>query len=158
MANGTKWTKWTPKRKAAFLEGLIATGNVSEAVRLSAMSRSRVYELRDKDDDFRVAWEEAVEIGIDNLEQAARDRALNGVDEPVFYLGAVCGHKRKYSDTLTIFLLKGARPEKYRDRHEITGADGAPLMAGVLAVPAGDSAAWDKIAKQQQDSLKTDVT
>ena len=27
---------------------------------------------------------------------------------------------REFSDTLLIFLLKGAMPEKYRERHEIT--------------------------------------
>lgn len=136
MANRTKWT---PKKKAAFLEGLIETGNVSEAVRLSGMSRSRVYKLREEDEDFQSAWDEAIEVGIDYLEQAARDRALHGVDEPVFYLGKKCGHKRKYPDTLTIFLLKGARPEKYRDRHEVTGADGAPLVPALSVTVAQES-------------------
>lgn len=35
----------------------------------------------------------------------------------------------RYSDTLLIFLLKGARPEKYKDRqsHEHTGSGGGPI-------------------------------
>ncbi len=136
MANRTKWT---PKKKAAFLKGLIETGNVSEAVRLSGMSRSRVYELREQNEDFQSAWDEAIEVGIDNLEQAARDRALHGVDEPVFYQGENCGHKRKWSDTLTIFLLKAQRPEKYRDRHEITGADGASFVPALIVTVAQES-------------------
>src|SRR6266699_1263767 len=33
-------------------------------------------------------------------------------------LGQICGHVRKHSDTLLIFLLKARRPEKYRERIE----------------------------------------
>ena len=32
-----------------------------------------------------------------------------------------------YSDTLLIFLLKGLRPQKYRERYEHTGANGGPI-------------------------------
>ena len=38
----------------------------------------------------------------------------------MFYKGAVCGHVRRYSDTLLMFLLKAHRPEKYRERYEAT--------------------------------------
>lgn len=57
-------------------------------------------------------------------------RAREGVDEPVFYQGDECGSVRKYSDTLAIFLLKGAMPEKYREntRMELTGANGGPVQ------------------------------
>jgi len=36
----------------------------------------------------------------------------------VSYQGQECGTVRRYSDTLSIFLLKGAMPEKYEDRVE----------------------------------------
>ena len=56
-------------------------------------------------------------------------RAYLGVEKPV----TVAGKReviREYSDTLLIFLLKGARPQKYRDniRQEVTGANEAPLV------------------------------
>ncbi len=35
--------------------------------------------------------------------------------------------EHKYSDTLLIFLMKGAMPDKYRERREVTGADGGPV-------------------------------
>ena len=51
------------------------------------------------------------------LEREARRRAVEGVEEPVgFYKGEPSAYVRKYSDTLLIFLMKGARPDKYRDR------------------------------------------
>ena len=55
------------------------------------------------------------------MEEEARIRAMFGVKQPVFYKGEVCGSVRKYSDVLLIFLLKGLRPEVYRENRHITG-------------------------------------
>lgn len=41
---------------------------------------------------------------------------------------------KKYSDTLTIFLLKGAMPEKYRERVD-TRVDGGMTLTVVTGVP-----------------------
>ena len=41
--------------------------------------------------------------------------------------GRMVGTKLVKSDTMLIFMLKAARPEKYRDRHELTGAGGGPI-------------------------------
>lgn len=50
-----------------------------------------------------------------------------GVDEPVYYQGRSVGRVKRYSDVLLIFLLKGIRPDVYRERYEHTGADGGPI-------------------------------
>lgn len=123
-------TERTAKKRAAFLSSLIETGgNVSRACEESGTARQRVYEWRAADPAFATAWDEAVEAGTDELEEEARRRAYEGVDEPVFYQGEMCGTIRKYSDTLLIFLLKGRRPDKYREnvRTEHTGKDGGPI-------------------------------
>lgn len=88
-----------------------------------------MYGWRQADAEFAAKWDEVVEAGTEELEEEARRRAFRGVDEPVFYQGDECGSIRKYSDTLLIFLLKGRRPEKYREnvRTEITGKDGGPV-------------------------------
>jgi hypothetical protein len=39
----------------------------------------------------------------------------------VFYQGIQTATVRKYSDTLLIFLLKGRKPERYRERVEHSG-------------------------------------
>ena len=118
----------TAENQAAFLEALSTCGNVTEACRVADLARSAVYDWKRDDPDFSAAWEEALSIGEEGLEDEARRRAFEGVDEPVFYLGEKCGAVRRYSDTLLIFLLKGAKPEKYRERQELTGANGAPLV------------------------------
>lgn len=99
-----------------------------------------VYEQRRADELFAAAWDDALDQASDLLEKEARRRAHDGWDEPVFgSLGnnqgsGEIGTVRKYSDTLLIFLLKGARPEKYRDRHEVTGKDGAPLFKAYAGI------------------------
>ncbi len=47
--------------QSLFLEGLRATGNVSEAARAASICRSRVYDCRHRDADFAAAWADALE-------------------------------------------------------------------------------------------------
>ncbi len=49
------------------------------------------------------------------LNAEAFRRALEGVEEPVFWQGHELGWIRKSSDTLLIFTTKGAMPERYRE-------------------------------------------
>lgn len=126
--------KRAPAKQRAFLAAYARTGNIAAAARAAKCHRSAHYEwLNDPAyaEAFLAAQEEAVEA----LELEARRRAEKGVVKPVYYQGEVCGTVREYSDTLLIFLLKAARPEKYRDNarieHEVTGASGGPLVARI---------------------------
>lgn len=94
------------------------------------------YNWRSENSEFAQQWEIAKEAGVDALEDEARRRAFEGTAKPVFHQGVECGTIQEYSDTLTIFLLKGARPEKYRERvsTELTGKDGADLNLSVTFV------------------------
>ena len=102
--------------KIPFIEALKKNGNVRDSCALANIDRTTAYEHRNSDLAFRKLWEDALDDAADSLEAEAVRRARDGVDEPVFYMGAECGAIRKYSDTLLIFLLKGIRPEKYRER------------------------------------------
>jgi len=137
-----------PKTEAEFIAVLRETGgNVSRACAAISLTRTRVYEWRAADPLFATAWDEAVELGTDELEEEARRRAFAGVEEPVFYQGEECGAVRKYSDTLLIFLLKGRRPDKYRERIQIDvnkldsdiDRELAKLAAGSQANLAGEA-------------------
>lgn len=129
---GGNRTKVTPKKKREFLIQVAENGgNVSKASDAVAVDRKTFYEHRAKDKKFKEDWDGAVDRGIDKLEDEAKRRAFDGVDEPIFYQGVEVSSVRKYSDTLLIFLLKGHR-EKYRERHEITGADGQPMSVRII--------------------------
>lgn len=118
------------KKREQFLEQLVETGgNVSEAARLCALGRRTLYGWKDEDEDFSKRWDESVRLGTEALEDEAIRRAYQGVDEPVFYKGVVCGHIKRYSDQLLVQLLRGKKPDVYRERGslEVTGKDGAPM-------------------------------
>jgi hypothetical protein len=119
-----KTTKKTPRRRQpltlkkreTFLRALAETSNVTHSATLVKMSRQRMYQIRDEDPDFAEAWADAEQQAADNLEAEAWRRGHEGIKEPLHYQGELTGDfVQKYSDTLLIFLLKGARPDKYRD-------------------------------------------
>jgi hypothetical protein len=114
-------TKLTAKKREKFLKRLAETANISLSCRLVGISRDGIYDLKAKDAEFATAWLSAIEAGVENLEAEAYRRAHKGVNKPVFYQGVECGKVKEYSDTLAIFLLKGAKPEKYRERVDVRG-------------------------------------
>lgn len=94
-------TKLTDNRKATFLLFLSEGNTVTLAARAIGVSRQAAYQYRDNDPEFRQLWDNAIEEGIDTLENEAITRA------------------KKSSDLLLIFLLKAKRPDVYRDQIEI---------------------------------------
>ena len=126
----------------AFLQAYLQLGNMTKACAASGISHARVRTAILKNPEFRDALEDARALVADRLEDALRDRAIEGVDrlkfdkngnpcidprvlsddgKPVPYV------EKEFSDHAAIFLLKGLRPEKYRERYEYTGKDGGPL-------------------------------
>jgi hypothetical protein len=106
----------TEEKRAAFLKALEENGgNITAACKTARYARQTAYEARERDETFAKAWDEAVERGIDALEDEALRRGGSGTLKPVFYQGAKCGSVREYSDTLLIFMLKAKRPLKFRD-------------------------------------------
>ena len=104
-------------------------GTITHAARAAQIARQTHYDwLEEKDDDgkpteqaerYRAALDDAHQQGCESLEREATRRAVEGVDEPVYQKGECVGYIRKYSDVLLIFMLKGAKPEKYRERFEM---------------------------------------
>jgi hypothetical protein len=107
-------------KKAAFLEAYSKLGTITHAAKAAGVPRSSHYEWLQTDPEYRKAYDDAEQQAIEGLEREARRRAIEGTEEPVFHQGQIVGGVRKYSDTLLIFLLKGARPERYRERVDMT--------------------------------------
>lgn len=99
------------------------------AAQVAGIDRGTHYRWLQDDPEYAAAFAESSESAIERLEREAVRRAAEGVSEPVYHRGQVVGHVQKYSDTLLIFLLKAARPDKYRDnvRMEHSGPDGGPI-------------------------------
>lgn len=107
-------TKLTKARRKTFLRHLGRTRNVSSASQACGVSTSILYKLRQKSKAFARDWDNALESYKEVIEQAMHDRAIEGVDEPVFYRGQVVGHIKRFSDVLLLARAKAYIPERYQ--------------------------------------------
>lgn len=107
--------------KSRFLESYAELGNIKAAAKAASVGRRSHYEWLKADEAYAANFAEAQAEAIDTLEREARRRAVEGVLEPVYQVGEKVGTIRKFSDTLLIFLLKGAKPDVYRERFEHSG-------------------------------------
>ena len=146
-----------PKKPSAFLAAYVLTASITKAAKAARVDRGLHYRWLKDDDAYVIAFAEAEEQAAQTLEDEAVRRAHEGVSEPLVYqrqfsykqrakkdgagndllidgkkqyesYGApICVNKK--SDTLMMFLLKGFRPDRYRDRvsAELSGPDGGPI-------------------------------
>jgi hypothetical protein len=143
-------------QRRAFLAAYAVSGNLSRAAKAAKVARRSHYDWM-TDPAYAAAFEDAREQAGEALEEEARRRAVTGTLKPVIYQGSLCREEvaertesidpetgevtvkteykkigkplaiREYSDTLLIFLMKGAMPNKYRDNVQVTGANGGPI-------------------------------
>lgn len=106
-----------------FLASLAGGSSVTAAASKASIPKRTMYDWRSSDEEFKAAWDDALDSGSDILEDEAFRRAHDGVEEPVIAQGRMVRNEdgsslkvRKYSDTLMLTLLKARRPEKYRER------------------------------------------
>jgi hypothetical protein len=99
--------RWNKPKMAMFLRELAACHNVAAAAKSVGMSRQSAYKLRNrlKGQPFDIAWEAAFQHGYDALHQAALERALFGVEVPVYHAGEQVGTRRHFDERLTVFFL-----------------------------------------------------
>lgn len=117
----------------AFLKALASGLSVTGAAAASRVDIRTLYRDREGDAALKASWDAAVEQGTDALEDEALRRASQGVDKPIFYKGELVTTVREYSDTLAIFLLKGRRPEKFKDRAQVDLGATDGLVAALQA-------------------------
>jgi len=113
---------WTPGRKARFLDRLAVHGNVREACRCVGLSAEAAYRLRRRDAMFARGWAAALVLARQNCEQVLGERAVEGVEEDIFYRGELVGTRRRYDSRLLLAHL--ARLDRLVDE------DGAGSDAG----------------------------
>ncbi|MEP5938816.1 MAG: hypothetical protein ABJ239_10850 [Erythrobacter sp.] len=108
---------WTDERQQAFIETPADTGSVAAACKVVDMSTVGAYYLRRQPgaETFRKAWEAALQLGVQKIEDVAMDRALNGVDVPVYSYGKLVGLRKSYNDRLLMFMLRNRSPERFSE-------------------------------------------
>lgn len=139
-------SNFTEGLKDVFLETLRKTCNVTLASQAAGITSGTAYKHKQIDALFAERWDEALQEGIDLLEAEAHRRAFQGVEEDIYYQGAVCGTVRKYSDSLTQFLLKAHRPDKYRERSQVDqNVSGGMSLQVVTGVPEANTGVEDLV-------------
>jgi hypothetical protein len=126
---------WTPERQTRFLDGLADKGNVRHACSLAGLSQQSAYVFRRRDPGFARAWAAALALARERCAQVLAERAIDGVEEPVWYRGEQVGTRRKYDSRLLLAHI--ARLDKLAD-DETASAD-AGRFDELLACLAGES-------------------
>lgn len=146
------------KKQAKFLKVFRETANIKYSCAIAGVSRHTFYDWREHDAAFAEQLPDAESDANDTLEQAAYDRAVNGVPSYVVSQGKIVYEdipdtdengnpkldkqnnplmkrgnpliERKYSDALLTTLLKARMPHKYKDQTKVehTGPGGGPLQ------------------------------
>lgn len=108
----------TPARQRAFVAHLAATGIVASAALHIGKSMEALYKLRHKPgaEGFAAAWDAALEMGVERLEDSALARAIQGT--PVWKSdgdGGIITYGTKHNEALVMFFLRNRRPERYSE-------------------------------------------
>lgn len=149
-ANDTRVTLSKRKRNA-FLVALAETGKVAHSARAAGYtSTETLRQFRKTDEDFADAWDLAALAAGDLLEEEAIRRAVDGVMEPVFYKGAIVGHKINYSDALLTTLLRATNPGKFNRSGGDTNLN-VRFGVAVLPMTAVNADDWEKGAIEMHE-------
>jgi hypothetical protein len=130
---------WTVERQIAFVEKLADTNSITAACKHVGMSRESVRKLRrhPAGGDFRDACDAALDCGYADLEEAAAERAKNGVPRPIFYKGEQVGEWRHFDERLTMFLLR------FRRRHRFGAGVDVPTYPPPIAYGPDEQLPFD---------------
>lgn len=125
---------WTPERKVLFLDRLAIDGNARAACRAVGLSAEAAYRMRRRDPVFARAWAAAVVLGRENSIQVLADRAIEGIEEEIYYRGEVVGTRRRYDSRLLLAHLARldavARPEDVQVQSDAAHFDSLLLDIG----------------------------
>jgi hypothetical protein len=119
---GEPGEKWARPWYKNFLLNLVEHGTIKHAATASGKHPAYASFVLNKDVRLRAAVDEIRFSWVSEIEASGFQRARDGWLEPVFHEGQVCGHKRRYSDALTIFMLKMWDRRRYLP--ELKGSSG----------------------------------
>ena len=93
---------WSAARRVRFLDALARHGNVRVAAGAVGLAHQTAYRLRRRDPTFAAGWDAALVLARDVAEQVLAERAIDGVEEIVFYRGEEVGRRRRFDTRLLL--------------------------------------------------------
>lgn len=109
--------RFSREQQALFLQYLAEWGNVQAAARVAGVSRQHAYRVRRACPDFARLWDAARLAAVPRVEDVLADRALNGVEEAVYYHGEEVAVRRRYDARLLLAHLE--RLDRLTQRREV---------------------------------------
>lgn len=85
-----------------FLDHLSINGSARGAARAAGVSHQTVYRMRRGNREFRRAWAAAMLLARPHAEAVIGDRAIDGIEEEVWFRGEVVGTRRRYDTRLLL--------------------------------------------------------
>jgi hypothetical protein len=107
---------WTPMKQREFIGAIADLGSVKAAAKSVRMSEESAYRLRRAPggEAFARAWTLAIDEARHRVLEHALDRVTQGDEIEVRNRdGYITGYTRRYSDRLTMFLLRGYFQERF---------------------------------------------
>ena len=142
---------FTRDRQALFIAALAEGGAARLAAARAGVSHATAYRERRASPEFRLAWDAALLAARVHAEEVLASRALDGVEEEVFYHGEVVASRRRYDSRLLLAhlgrldrLTADARTEAFADDFEAAlarfsrGEEPVPDAAGAAGAEATD--------------------
>ncbi|EDL50126.1 hypothetical protein ED21_26683 [Erythrobacter sp. SD-21] len=137
---------FSPRRQAEFLQNLQLFGNVRLACRAARISAQTAYRQRRTSPALAQAWDAALLAARAHAEATLADRALNGVEEAVFYHGEEVARRRRYDSRLLLAHL--ARLDRLEEREEVAAT--LPVLDDVIDALRGGEASVGAALRQAQ--------
>ena len=104
---------FTAEKRKRFIATLGVTGCFTDAARVAGVSRETARRWRAKDAGFARECESAVHMASAHIETLAWERAVTGIEEPVWHYGKLVGTRIKRSDSIFRLLLMASNRKKY---------------------------------------------
>lgn len=129
---------WCPEIQETFLDLYREWGSIRKCAEALGISTATVYLHRNADPDFDEECIQCEEDFADMVDESITERAIKGVQEPVVYQGKIMKDDNnnpilvtRQSDRLAELVIKAQKPDKYRERREITGPGGGEFTIAV---------------------------
>jgi hypothetical protein len=150
---------WTPARRTQFLDHLAGKGSVRAACARVGMSREAAYRLRRREALFARGWDAALVLARAASAEELADRALDGVEEEIWYRGELVGTRRKYDNRLLLAHI--ARLDRIADNpladHDAARFDEILAIIGGEAVPAEIACTDSAMPQDREDHVASAV-
>jgi hypothetical protein len=104
---------YTQKQLVTFFRTLATTGSVSLAARRAKASRNGLYKRLARDERFARRWDQALQMGLERVNDEAMLRAIEGEEREVRRKGRKIGAVRHYDSRLMMFLLRAHDPKTF---------------------------------------------